>query len=171
MGTLYKFCRNTNAGFHVRRDSNPNISNKKLLLELTVLQCTLYKSIYFLIQLEQCLTPKSPCKGGNPHHHEGKNLRSTRQQPQHSKHNKSVGDYCALLYALQACSIWNTIGAVLDTKILYQDLKMPQTLRVAHYSDKLRRRQRVRADQPINDPVVFARKRHKSRMGSTPRPT
>jgi hypothetical protein len=44
---------------------------------------------------------------------------------------------------------------VLDPKILYQDLKMLQTLRVAHNSDKLRRRQRVRADQPIDDPVVF----------------
>jgi hypothetical protein len=91
-GTPYKLCRNTNAGFHVRRDSNSNISNKKLLLEFIVLQCTLYKFIYFLIQLEQCLTPKSPCKGGNPHHYEGKNP-WPRQQPQHSKHNKSVGAY------------------------------------------------------------------------------
>jgi hypothetical protein len=44
---------------------------------------------------------------------------------------------------------------VLDAKIHYQDLKMPRTRRVAHNSDNLHRRQRVRADQPVNDPVVF----------------
>ena len=32
---------------------------------------------------------------------------------------------------------------------------MPRTRRVAHNSDNLHRRQRVRADQPVNDPVVF----------------
>jgi hypothetical protein len=38
---------NTNAGFHVRRDSNPNILNIINPLELIVLCCMLYKPVQF----------------------------------------------------------------------------------------------------------------------------
>ena len=77
MGIPYKLYRNTNARIHLRRDSKPNISNKKFIVELIVLQCVLYKSIHFLIQLEQCLMPKSPCKEGNQHHQWSRRQEST----------------------------------------------------------------------------------------------
>jgi RAD3-like DEAD/DEAH box helicase/helicase-like protein len=44
---------------------------------------------------------------------------------------------------------------VLDAKIHHQDLKMPQTQRVAHNSDNRHRRQRVLADQLVNDLAVL----------------
>ena len=50
--------------------------------------------------------------------------------------------------------------------------KMPQTKCSSRISDNLHRRQRVRADQSVNDPVILPnRNRHESRMGSGPRPT
>ena len=55
MGIPYKLYRNTNARIHLRRDSKPNISNKKFIVELIVLQCALYKSIDFVLQFEHCL--------------------------------------------------------------------------------------------------------------------
>jgi hypothetical protein len=100
MGTPYKLYRNTNARIHVRRDSNPHIPNKKYLLECIVLRCAFYKSIHFIIQLEQCLTPKSPCIPIALHHLKAKNPRSTRQQPQYSKLKKFTGAHCAPLCKL-----------------------------------------------------------------------
>ena len=50
-------------------NSDPSISNGKKLLELIVLQCVLYKSIHFLIQLEQsvkkCIIPSRPQNSSN----------------------------------------------------------------------------------------------------------
>jgi hypothetical protein len=67
------------------------------------------------------------------------------------------------MYALQANLLCDTIGPVHDVPKKYsmnaplhlQTHKMPQTKRSSRMSDNLHRRKRVRADQPVNDPVLL----------------